>query len=106
MANKWNIPVWLEQEVIGRDKRCVYCRVPFADGKNERKDQPSWEHIVNDSRIITRDNIARCCIACNASKGTKSLDVWLESNYCKSRGITKHTIAEVARKALGRKAKK
>lgn len=53
-----------------------------------------------DAKIINRENIARCCVACNASKGTKDLAVWLESNYCKKRGITKNTVAEVVRKAL------
>jgi hypothetical protein len=55
---------------------------------------------VNDARIINRDNIARCCFSCNASKGTKKLSDWLESDYCKKRGITKDTVAEVVNRAL------
>jgi hypothetical protein len=61
---------------------------------------PSWEHIVNDARIVSRENIARCCISCNASKGAKDLIVWLDSNYCKKRGITKDSVASIVRKAL------
>ena len=38
------------------------------------------EHIVNDARIITRENIARCCFGCNASKGNRGLVAWLQSN--------------------------
>jgi hypothetical protein len=56
----------------------------------------TWEHIINDARIVTRENIALCCAACNASKGTKLLREWLKSTYCKRRGITAHTIARVA----------
>jgi hypothetical protein len=57
----------------------------------------TWEHIINDARIITRENIARCCASCNASKGAKPLSVWLESAYCKNRGITKDSVADVVR---------
>jgi 5-methylcytosine-specific restriction endonuclease McrA len=93
--NRWNIPAWLEREIILRDKSCVYCGVVFGVGN-----RPSWEHIVNDARIVTRENISLCCRACNSSKGVKPLEVWLESAYCKRRGITSETVAEVAKKAL------
>lgn len=98
--NNWNIPDWLEREVKDRDTNCVYCRIEFGSSKEARKSIATWEHIVNDARIINRDNIARCCFSCNSSKGTKNLSDWLESNYCKKRGITKDTVAEVARWAL------
>ena len=98
MANKWNIPAWLEAEVRERDKDCVYCRTPFADAQT--RSAPSWEHIVNDASIITRENIALCCRGCNASKGQKSLAVWLETTYCKVRGITHETVAPIVRDAL------
>lgn len=29
MANRWNIPDWLEKEVRERDKVCVYCQAEF-----------------------------------------------------------------------------
>ena len=85
--NRWGIPDWLEREVIERDRCCIYCGVEFSAETLSRRDRPSWEHIINDARIVTRENIARCCIACNASKGTKSLIDWLESQYCKRRAI-------------------
>jgi len=99
-VNNWNIPDWLEREVKVRDRNCVYCRIEFGSSKELRKATATWEHIVNDARIINRENIARCCFSCNASKGAKKLSDWLESDYCKKRGITKNTIAEVARRAL------
>ena len=101
--NKWGIPEWLEREVRQRDKNCVYCGIPMlespaADGS--RKSVATWEHIINDARIVTRENIARCCASCNSSKGIKKLSLWLESDNCKRRGVSRDTVADVVRKAL------
>jgi hypothetical protein len=98
--NKWNIPDWLEREVKDRDRHCVYCRVELGSSKETRKSMATWEHIVNDARIVNRENIARCCSACNSSKGTKMLSNWLDSDYCRMRGITRDTVAEVVKRAL------
>ena len=100
--NNWNIPEWLEKEVLDRDKVCVYCGVKFGSSKESRKTQASWEHIINDDSIITRENIARCCAACNSSKGTKKLSDWINSNYCKKKGINKNTVADVIKKVLNK----
>ena len=100
MANSWNIPEWLEQKVLERDSHCIYCNVDFSIAHNSRKTMPTWEHIENDARIITPENIARCCSSCNASKGVKDLKEWLKSSYCKRKQITNETIAPVARRAL------
>ena len=100
--NNWNIPEWLEKEVLDRDKVCVYCGVKFGSSKESRKTQASWERIINDDSIITRENIARCCVACNSSKGTKKLSDWINSNYCKKKGINKNTVADVIKKALNK----
>jgi len=88
--------------VLSRDTYCVYCGVAFSTPALTRGAQPSWEHIVNDARIVTRENIVRCCMACNSSKGTQDLRAWLASAYCKRKGITESTVAEVVRKALAR----
>ncbi|HCU01687.1 TPA: HNH endonuclease [Candidatus Nomurabacteria bacterium] len=98
--NNWNIPEELEKEVRERDKVCVYCGVEFGISKNNRKTLASWEHIINDAKIITRDNIARCCAACNASKGIKKLSDWVNSKYCKEKGRNKNRVAPVVRDAL------
>ncbi len=98
--NNWNIPDCLEREVNDRDSSCVYCHIEFGSSKETRKSIATWEHIVNNAKIINRENIARCCFSCNSSKGTKKLSDWLESDYCKKRGITKNTVAEVVRRAL------
>lgn len=98
--NRWQIPDWLEREVIDRDRCCIYCGVEFTEHVVGHRDRPSWEHIVNDARIITRENIARCCIGCNASKGTRRLADWLQSKYCAIRGIAPATVAPVVRSAL------
>ena len=101
--NPWGIPDWLEKEVKARDKYCVYCGIKMIEKmppRGTRKGVATWEHIINDARIVTRENIARCCVACNSSKGTKRLSDWLESGYCKKRGISKDTVAGVVREAL------
>jgi len=99
VPNRWNIPAALELEVEARDQACIYCGVSFASA-TRRGQRRSWEHIVNDARLVSRENIALCCISCNASKGTKSLAVWLETGYCQSRGIRAGTVAPVAQAAL------
>ncbi|MEW5904798.1 MAG: HNH endonuclease [Pseudomonadota bacterium] len=102
MANNWNIPAWLEDEVRARDEVCVYCGMPFTSSKVSKKSAASWEHIINDEKIITRENIALCCCGCNASKVQKQLSVWLQSKYCKDRGITKESVAPIIKLAIAR----
>lgn len=101
--NRWGIPKLLEDEIKARDKVCVYCGVRLIDviySGSCRNAKATWEHIINDARIVTIDNIARCCAACNSSKGTKSLTDWIESPYCKRKGINRGTVAPVVKKAL------
>jgi len=103
--NPWGISDWLEEEVKDRDrdKACVYCCIQMIEHMPQygpRKTVATWEHIINDASIVTRENIARCCVACNSSKGTKNLSDWMQSSYCKKRGINKDTVAEVVKKAL------
>lgn len=72
--NRWGIPKWLVDEVRARDKCCVYCGIKLVDKVEpgqSRRALATWEHIINDARIINRDNIARCCAPCNSSKGTR-----------------------------------
>ena len=98
--NRRNIPDWLEHEIIERDRWCIYCGVEFATQRATRRARPSWEHIINDACIITRENIASCCVGCNASKGTKNLVGWHESKCCKTRGIAGESVASVVRSIL------
>jgi hypothetical protein len=59
--NIWGIPDWLENEVRARDKKCVYCGIEMFQKMprgQPRKAAATWEHIINDARIITRENIA------------------------------------------------
>lgn len=98
--NKWNIPEWLEEEIRTRDTQCVYCGVAFNPHSLSRKDTPTWEHIINNAIIVTRENIALCCFSCNSSKGTKKLSAWLKSNYCKKKNINFETVADVVKNAL------
>ena len=101
--NRWNIPDEMEKEIIIRDKNCVYCGIKMVEKVprgESRKNAATWEHIINDETIITKENIARCCSACNSSKGTKKLSDWINSEYCKNNKINNNTVAPVIKRAL------
>lgn len=100
MANRWSIPIEVEVFVKQRDTQCVYCGQEFTKTPESRKQKPSWEHIVNDININGIDNIALCCMSCNASKGAKLLENWLHSDYCRKNEITKDNVASVVKSAL------
>ena len=103
--NRWSIPEWLEREVRERDKVCVYCGAQMVEkvpAGGSRKFAATWEHIVNDETVITRENIARCCAACNSSKGTKKLAEWIDSDYCRKNRITRDSVAQVIKDALAK----
>lgn len=100
MANKWGIPIEVENFVKQRDEICVYCGVNFTSNNLSRKSKASWEHIVNDIRINGTNNIALCCMSCNASKGANLLEDWLNSDYCKKKGITATSVANVVKEAI------
>jgi hypothetical protein len=105
MSNRWGIPKEVENFVKQRDLECVYCRTEFSTIGNSRKNKASWEHIINDIRINGIENIALCCMSCNASKGSKLLEDWIKSEFCKSKGITESTVSEVVKNALVKKTK-
>ena len=97
--NKWGIPPDLERAVIARDQTCVYCGVEFKKSSQtgDRKQTATWEHFDNDKwndQSIMTINVARCCNACNSSKGTKQLREWLSSSYCKRKNISEATVRE------------
>lgn len=101
--NRWGIPASIEAAVRNRDLACIYCGVVFTDAHSEKRfsvRRPTWEHIINDASITTLENIALCCNSCNASKGSKKLVDWLLTDYCKSNGISKDTVADVVRAHL------
>ena len=100
MANNWNIPKWLEMEIRARDKACVYCGVEFTPTKISKKTAASWEHIINNAKIITRENIALCCCGCNSSKGAKKLSDWLQSKYRIEREINQDTVSPIIMDAI------
>lgn len=100
MANRWGIPKSVEEYVTARDTHCVYCGVEFIEGDKSRRTKASWEHIINNVEINGISNIALCCMSCNTSKGAKLLENWLESNYCRRKGITSKSVADVVKHAL------
>lgn len=99
VANRWGIPKAVEDLVEQRDKACIYCGIQFG---SDRKTKKSWEHIVNDIRMCMVDNVALCCVSCNASKGAKPLKRWLETAGAIRKGVSPATLAPVALEALER----
>lgn len=102
MANRWGIPKEVEELVKQRDLNCVYCGISFTNVVSTYKTRPTWEHIINDIRINSPDNIALCCRSCNASKGSKLLIDWLNGKYCMTKGITKDNVVTVVKNHLNR----
>jgi hypothetical protein len=100
MANRWGIPKDVEDFVIERDRKCVYCGVEFSTSENNRKNKQSWEHIINDIQQNGADNIALCCVSCNASKGNKSLVDWMNGKYCKEKMITFESVSPIIKTFL------
>lgn len=101
--NRWNIPELLEEQIRKRDKRCVYCRIAFErylPATRRRIKIATWEHIDNDVRNKTLDNVVLCCGACNSSKGAKKLLDWFASDYCKKRNINKRTVLPIVKNWL------
>jgi hypothetical protein len=100
MSNRWGIPIDVEELVLSRDTNCVYCGIEFKVNPKTRRWNPSWEHIINDIRINGPDNIALCCISCNASKGAKKIEDWFDSDYCIRNRINLNTVAQVVKEAI------
>lgn len=93
---KWGISKELAQKIIQRDTKCSYCGKIFTPNPNN-KDKPTWEHVINDLKIITYQNIVLCCNSCNASKGNKKLRDWLKSAYCKLKNITENSVSDIVK---------
>ncbi|PWQ97530.1 HNH endonuclease [Leucothrix arctica] len=100
MANTWNIPDALEQELRARDKVCVYCRTEFTPVKESKYSCASLGKISKGADMLSSDNIAICCWGCKQSKGQKPLSVWLKSKYCQDRNISSKTVATIIKKAI------
>jgi len=97
MANNWGISKEVEKHVEARDLVCVYCGVDFSTDPQLIKRRQTWEHIINDLANTSKENIALCCTSCNASKGAKTLENWLKSDYCKNKAISAESVAQVVK---------
>ncbi len=102
MSNRWGIPKETEEIVKKRDLKCIYCGIEFTTSNDSRKSKPTWEHIINDIRLNDPENIALCCSSCNASKGSKRFEDWVESKYCLNKGISSETVAPIVKRYLER----
>jgi hypothetical protein len=102
-ATKYKIPDRVVKHVARRDKSCVYCKLRFRIGARSRSNLASWEHMDDYSVDFPKVwNIALCCGRCNTNRGPKALADWFDSEYCKEKNISRHTVAPVIRKYLRR----
>jgi hypothetical protein len=102
-ARKYRIPYRIVRHVARRDKSCVYCKFRFRIGTRSRSNLASWEHMDGHSVKHPKVwNITLCCGRCNASRGEKWLADWFDSSYCKTKNISRQTVAPVVRRYLGR----
>jgi len=96
-----------------RDKYCVYCHKQFdlAHSQKRRNDWDTVEHLNHrqdwDSvGSFHKENkpvpeiITICCLACNSSRGAKSLKTWFQSEYCIQKKIDYETVDEVVKKYI------
>jgi 5-methylcytosine-specific restriction endonuclease McrA len=98
------IPKDIKVKALKRDTTCVYCHKKFKPKKNSklRKFRPSVEHIDNNECNVSPENIVMCCGSCNPSKGEKLLRQWFQSEYCKKRGINRHSVADPVRSYIAK----
>ena len=85
------------------------CVLPeeILTGKAKPQGPASLEHINNcDLRPSNEGTVVLCCGSCNASKGTKNLLEWLDSDSCRKNKIGRNTIAPIVKSCLkARKAR-
>ncbi len=98
---KWHVLEEDRLKIAKRDIKCVYCRKRFNNNSSKLKE--TVEHIENETwkknpPLIT--DIAICCASCNASKGTKKLMDWLDSDYCKEKKINKGNVASIIKRYI------
>lgn len=111
MKTKYGIPQIQLDEIVKRDKVCVYCRKPFQsfdthnrarsatiEHLNHRADWDSVGSFVSQGKPVY-SIIAICCFSCNSSRSNLPLLQWFESAYCKDKDhiININTVSEVVR---------
>lgn len=100
-AKYWRIPNDRAHRVIDRDKKCVYCGVKMSLRKERLPQKATWEHIDNNDKNVSENNIALCCLGCNSSKGKKKLWDWF-----KEKGISTKAVAGIVRNYVQKHASK
>src|SRR5262245_47894113 len=97
LSNKFGIPDQVERRLRARDTRCVYCGKPFST--DSRGTTASIEHLDERPPFHWKDGLreeafAICCVSCNSSRGTKTLEDWFQTASCRALRINADTVAE------------
>lgn len=79
LENDMTIEEW-EEVIRSYGYKCAYCGMSQEEHQTEYNQVLHQDHVVPITKGggFTKDNIVPACIVCNASKGNKDLDVWLE----------------------------
>ncbi len=108
MANRFGIPHDVENRLRLRFTACAYCGQAMRQHAQTRgcpSDKVTIEHLNRSgpfywSQGLREEDLVLCCGACNSSRGASLLADWLESSYCRERGISAATVAEEVRRYL------
>ena len=113
MKAKWGIPQNELDEIVLRDKKCVYCRksMIYPWDKNNRNDSAEIEHFNHRSdwdSVATYVNsgkyvgaiIGICCGQCNRSRSNLPLLKWFKKDYCLERKINYSSVPQVVKKYI------
>ncbi|MBI2658598.1 HNH endonuclease [Candidatus Woesearchaeota archaeon] len=87
LANDFPLTRKKQDYIPYRDNNtCVYCHV--------EPNIVTLDHIIAQENKGNNsvNNLVVSCRYCNASKQDKQLEIWLKSDYCKLKGITKESI--------------
>ena len=113
MSNRFGISRQDEEEILARDNTCVYCHktmCSYAEIKAMKgvwSDQATIEHLNCNGPFyckhgLKKEDIVMCCRACNSSRGDRTLPDWFKTDYCRSKNVNEHTVADSVKTYLNR----
>ena len=99
MKNSYGLPKKELSKIKERDEFCVYCHKTMLEHSldNPRSDWYSIEHLNYLPPWNNTETVVICCWSCNSSRGNKKIEVWFETEYCRSRNINEETVTVTVR---------
>lgn len=99
MLNKYGLPEKDLNEIINRDKVCVYChkKMTSHDTTGKRGDWWTIEHLNYLPPWNNSHTVAICCWSCNSSRGQLKIRDWFKTRYCIAKNINESTVSAVVK---------